>query len=353
MLLREGPPSLPGVVLGVSVLALTAGVFALLAAVDGSWESWPPATCLSEPLGCFCERPRPSLVRQPSNTFSNLAFSLVGVVVLLECIEQQRWQQQQQHKQYGRYAATAEEQLGTAFACLYAVSQIVLGAGSAWYHASLTFQGQWIDNAAMYLTVSAPLLFVRASLRLRSESRKQRDRGGHVGGSTSTSASVSASSSTTTATDYAGRVGGSTRADALVHAASAPGAPTLSSAPAWRFIGEYVLMNTLLGVLCLVVPSSRRFIFAVLLMGLLGLEVLARRQGRLQRRRRRTPLLVAFFSFVVAFGVWTLDIRHILCDPGSMWQGHALWHVLNGVATFSLYLYYHPLAHRAVLPVRV
>ena len=62
--------------------------------------------------------------------------------------------------------------LGVAYTCTYASSQIFLGFGSAWYHASLAFVGQFIDNAGMFLAVSAPLLFARASLRRRDKSGK-------------------------------------------------------------------------------------------------------------------------------------------------------------------------------------
>jgi len=295
LLCSQTGPSGPAVVLGVLVFALTLGALVVLLFVDGDWSAWSQATCLSAPLGCFCEYARPTLVRQPSNTFSNLAFTIVGIVVLVESI-------QQQIAAAGRREKLSQEQaLGRAFACSYAVSQVVLGAGSAWYHASLTFHGQWIDNAAMYLTVSAPMLYARASVRLSAK---------------------------------------------VAHGKSPQNSARL-------YLIEFIAVNVVLGVLCLVLPVTRRYIFMILIVGLLAYEMWARRVLPARARKARlNPLGVALATFLVAFVIWTLDIRHILCKPESLLQGHALWHILNAVATFQIYMYYHPIVH-PTLPLRV
>ena len=78
-----GAASCPGVVLALLVVSLTTGAILLLLMMDGNWDGWTPATCLASPFGCFCERDRGTLVRQPTNTFTNLAFTVVGALVLL------------------------------------------------------------------------------------------------------------------------------------------------------------------------------------------------------------------------------------------------------------------------------
>ncbi len=86
---------------------------------------------------------------------------------------------------------------------------------------------------------------------------------------------------------------------------------------------------------------------------MLGYELRAR--AVLPHRARRAslgPLGAALGAFLVAFAVWTLDLRGIMCAPDSLLQGHALWHLLNGAATLNVYLYFHPVAHRGGLPVR-
>ena len=159
LLFRRGPTA-PLVALGGFVTALTLGAFAMLGVAQGNWKAWAPATCLSSSKGCFCEKDRSNtLLRQPANTFSNIAFTIVGVLVLIECGLQQMAAAKR------KQLPSPDEMLGVAYTCTYASSQIFLGFGSAWYHASLAFVGQFIDNAGMFLAVSAPLLFARASLR--------------------------------------------------------------------------------------------------------------------------------------------------------------------------------------------
>ncbi len=45
--------------------------------------------------------------------------------------------------------------------------------------------------------------------------------------------------------------------------------------------------------------------------------------------------LLPLVTIAVAYGVREADVRRIVCDPASLWQGHALWHVLSAT---SLYL---------------
>lgn len=89
------------------------------------WTNANPASCAAE--GCFCEEPREEPIRQPANTWSNLAFILAAVLIL---------------RAKGKGAA------------LYAGIVASIGLGSMAFHASLTFAGEWLDNAAMYLFTS-------------------------------------------------------------------------------------------------------------------------------------------------------------------------------------------------------
>ena len=104
-------------------------VFALLAiGVAGRpspWAGWAPATCI--PAACFCEGIRDQLIRQPANSISSLLFLPPGLVIL-----RRGWPD--------RVAATS-----------YGVALVLIGLGSAGYHASLTFPGQIADVLGMYL----------------------------------------------------------------------------------------------------------------------------------------------------------------------------------------------------------
>ncbi|MBL8922131.1 MAG: ceramidase domain-containing protein [Myxococcaceae bacterium] len=98
------------------------------------WSDFTPATCM--PDGCFCEAVGHGLIRQPSNTWSNLGFCLVGAFMALE------WARQ---KNAGG--------LRSVEAVLFALAVFLVGVTSGLYHASLTFFGQTLDVQSMYLVV--------------------------------------------------------------------------------------------------------------------------------------------------------------------------------------------------------
>lgn len=161
------------------------------------WDAWRQATCM--PDSCFCEAIRDGLVRQPANTWSNLGFCFAGVVMAVEL-----WRRRE-----GRGLRPVET-------ATFSVAVFLVGATSAFYHASLTFLGQTLDVQSMYLL--ALLAFA-------------------------------------------------VNVDAL-----RPGAPR-------KFGVLYVGLNVLLGVLLLTVPVLRRYAFGLALGAIVVTEVLLRRRG--------------------------------------------------------------------------
>ncbi len=109
--------------LGITVLL--AAIAASIASLPSPWAGWAPATCL--PGACFCEGIRNQLIRQPANAISSLLFLPPGLVILRR----------------GRPDAIT--------AAGYGLALILIGLGSAWYHASLTFPAQTADVLGMYL----------------------------------------------------------------------------------------------------------------------------------------------------------------------------------------------------------
>lgn len=160
-----------------------------------TWDDWAPATCL--PDHCFCERVHDGLMRQPSNAWSSLGFCVAALVIASEQL---------------RRPAKA---LTHAEAICFAVAVFLVGVTSFFYHASLSFFGQWLDVQSMYLLA---MLAVAVNV------------------------------------------------DAL-----RPGKPR-------RFWATYLGSNVVLGVLLLLVPAVRRYAFGLALGGILVLEVVLRRQ---------------------------------------------------------------------------
>jgi hypothetical protein len=150
-LLRRPPPPL---VAAAVFLVAVAGVLALLA-LPSPWDGLRPASCM--PDRCFCERIRDSLVRQPINTLSGLLFLPVGVWILLS-------------SERGRstgWSGSPPNLLTAqpAYARLFGAATVLVGVGTALYHASLTFAGQTLDVFGMYLLVSFLLVYAVARHR--------------------------------------------------------------------------------------------------------------------------------------------------------------------------------------------
>jgi hypothetical protein len=91
-----------------------------------------------------------------------------------------------------------------------------------------------------------------------------------------------------------------------------------------------------------VVMYAGNLAFALLLVAAVAIEVQLIRRGGV--RARRTYAVVSLASILTAFAVWNAS-KTWLCDPYSLIQGHAIWHVLGAVSAYFLYRYYAS-AHR-------
>ncbi len=128
------------------------GMVVALAAfcLDGRqpWRGWAPSPELHRPgYGERIDRDR--TIRTRANTFSNLAYVLVGAYACAMAVEERR-----------RGAPTARH---LPLDILFGLSMVWLGLTSGLFHASLTRLGQRLDVAAMY----PPLLSLLALAAVR------------------------------------------------------------------------------------------------------------------------------------------------------------------------------------------
>ncbi len=220
-----------------------------------------PANCL--PDDCFCEAVRyGEWIRQPADTWSNLAFILISIVIVwMVYYRKPGWSNTLvQHPSYS---------------WLFALASFLTGVGSFYYHASLTFISQWFDVMGMYFSVT---FFIIYNL------------------------------------DRLYKIG-----------------------PAKVFI-LYFAVNIFLGVLLVTIPEARRYLFGSFM--LLLLVSVYYSQSKLKTEIRTTYLYLAIACFAVAFGLWILDIKKIVCTPDSLFQLHAIWHCLSALSGFLIYMYY-------------
>jgi hypothetical protein len=124
--------------------------------------------------------------------------------------------------------------------------------------------------------------------------------------------------------------------------------PLCGLSAARRRASIFVLPTVSSAVLAAFVPASRRILFDLLLgLAVLTLGLLA--YGK-WRQVPRGALGLAFGSLIIAALVWAADLGHVWCDPASLLQGHALWHLLTAAAAGAAFAYYRAGFSRAVAP---
>ncbi len=241
-------------------LILSAAALSLwLRSAPVRWENAAPANCI--PRGCYCEADRGSPVRQPANTWSCWGFVLVGCWIIACPL-----------RPGTRNPFLSEP----GYAAAYGAVVWLLGVTSAWFHASLTFPGEWADGVSMHALAS----FMIAH-NLRS--------GGLIG-----------------------------------------------SGGFYAALAVLIIGNGLFLALSKVL---RLELFGFLLAAIVATDVWARRRGAAVGDSPRW-LLAAVGTFLAAYGIWLLDFHRLLCSPSSLLQGHAAWHALCSLAAGMLFWHY-------------
>lgn len=160
-------------------------------------------------------------------------------------------------------------------ATAFGITAIIVGLGSVLLHATLTLWGQFFDVVGMYLVGS--FLLVSALARWRG-------------------------------------------------------------IPDRRAIQLYGLLCVALVAVLIVAPEVRRWLFAVVLILAIMLEL-----GFARPRRPGVRLrfyLLGILVNAIAFAIWNLDQHGLACSPSSPIQGHAVWHLLGAVAMWMSFAYF-------------
>jgi dihydroceramidase len=121
----------------LTILGLLVAGALSLNSLPNVWAGWAPDGCRQ--ARCYCEPIREGFVAQFAGTYSNLGFGLVGVLIM-------------------RVARRPHERV-------YGGAVLAVGAGSFFYHTSLTRVGEWFDLVGMYVLTGLLLLFNLERLR--------------------------------------------------------------------------------------------------------------------------------------------------------------------------------------------
>ena len=79
-------------------------------------------------------------------------------------------------------------------------------------------------------------------------------------------------------------------------------------------------------------------LFALEVIALILMEI---RLSRTQEGTRYNDFVKAFVIFAVAFGIWGLDVKEVVClKDNHVLQGHAVWHILDSLCFIFLYRFY-------------
>lgn len=109
----------------------------------------------------------------------------------------------------------------------------------------------------------------------------------------------------------------------------------------WRRYVQLVLGTTLLTVVIDFLEIPIQGIVFLLILGIVGSEIAARRRDP-RGTVRFFVLALALISAGAVFSV--LDVTRTWCDPdATVLQGHALWHVLSALSLGAAFLHYRQL----------
>ncbi len=294
--------------------------FAALFVLGGATGWWAPAgneQAIGE-VSRWCERVNGGILREPANTLGNLGFVVAGLAMFYVLARETVQKVPRTNRFIGNQP----------MALLYAAATLFLGPGSMLMHGSHTFLGAWLDNLSMVAYILVPLVFNLTVLG------RWRDRTFGV----------------VYVTVLAGFAGGYW----LFGSGLGIGLDLFGVSIALWIISEilYRFWSRALRPLSGLIGFAVAIVFGVTPLVMLDdplqywwvvlfwlPAVFAARPST--SRRVYTPWYWAgFLSFFVAYAIWTTGTGDSpQCNPDSLFQAHAQWHLLTALATWCFFMF--------------
>jgi hypothetical protein len=261
----------------VIITALVSIALVILYDIFKYHDFWSPMRPAVGNAQHFCELNRfGELVVQPSNTWSNLGYLLVGITCVSIGIRD--------HKYENRVNVSNLLAKTPVFSILIGLCAIFLFIGSFMYHASLTWIFQKIDQNGMYFLVIAFLAYNVYKMK-----------------PVITINGVEKSS----------------------HPYIVAGA-----------VAVMILFFTIIWKINIMI------LFPSLIVLLFATNIVNNKLFQHQRKPHSRILRASVISMLAATFIWIMDVTDVWCIPTSIFQGHALWHFLTASAIMIIYLYY-------------
>jgi hypothetical protein len=303
-------------------IALWATVAVGVGIVVAGSVGWAPPAEYEQAIGevsRWCERVSAGLFREPVNTLGNLGFVVSGLAMFFVL---------------GRDVSTGTERINRfvgqkPISLLYASAVLFLGPGSMLMHGSHTRFGAWVDNVSMVAFILIPWLFNVASLG------RWRDR--------------------TFFLSYAAVLAAYGLGYWFFGSDLGIGLDLFGLSIALWAISEFLyrawtpVMRWASGLLGFAVAGVFGITPGVMLASpgdywwvvLFWLPAILATNPAPGRRRYLPWYWVGVGSFLVAYAIWlTGTPDHPACNPDSLIQAHAGWHLLTALATWSFFKFF-------------
>jgi hypothetical protein len=295
--------------------------FAIVFGVAGI-GGWGTAAANEQAVGeisRWCERVSGGFLREPVNTLGNLGFVVAGLAMFWTLARDV----------VGGHARHNTFTGNTPVALLYASAVVFLGPGSMVMHGTHTFFGAWIDNVSMVTYILIPWLFNLSAMARWRPAILYRTYGLLLAA-------------------YAAGYWflGSDLGIGLDLFGVSIGLWIISEvlyrwwSPTMRWVSGFVgfavaLVFGITPAEMVAAPGEYWWVVLFWLPGLLA------RQPAPAKRRYLPWYPVGIVSFLVAYTIWlTGTANDAACNPDSLIQAHAIWHLLTALATWGFFQYF-------------